>query len=51
MSPSPRKDQGPSSLFPGMRPVPLGWFLVAVWAGVCVLIALAIAIMAVTVLI
>jgi hypothetical protein len=33
-----------------MRPSPLGWFLVTVWAVVCVLIALAIAIMAVTVL-
>jgi hypothetical protein len=33
-----------------MRPLPLGWVLVAVWAVVCVLIALAIAIMAVTVL-
>jgi hypothetical protein len=33
-----------------MRPSPLGWFLVTAWAVVCVLIALAIAIMAVTVL-
>jgi hypothetical protein len=31
-----------------MRPLPLGWFLVTVWAVVCVLIA--IAIMAVTIL-
>jgi hypothetical protein len=30
------------------RPLPLGWFFVAVWAIVCVLLALAI--MAVTVL-
>jgi hypothetical protein len=44
------KEPGLSSLSPGMRPMPLGWFLVAVWAVVCVLIALAIAIMAVTVL-
>jgi hypothetical protein len=43
-----RKESGASSLFPGMRPVPLGWFFVAVWAIVCVLLALAI--MAVTVL-
>ena len=33
-----------------MRPLPLGWFLVTVWAVVCVLIAIAIAIVAVTVL-
>jgi hypothetical protein len=33
-----------------MRSLPLGWFLVTVWAVVCVLIAIAIAIMAVTVL-
>ena len=43
-----RKERGVSSLFPGMRPLPLGWFFVAVWAIVCVLLALAI--MAVTVL-
>jgi hypothetical protein len=33
-----------------MRPLPLGWFLVTLWAVVCVVIAIAIAIMAVTVL-
>ena len=32
-----------------MRPLPLGWFFVAVWAVVCVLLA-PLAIMAVTVL-
>jgi hypothetical protein len=34
-----------------MRPLSLGWFLVTVWAVVCVLLALAIAIMALTVLV
>jgi len=33
-----------------MRSLSLGWFFVAVWAVVCVLLALAIAIMALTVL-
>ncbi len=46
----PGKKWGVSSLFRGMKPLSLGWFLVTVWAIVCVLIAIAIAIMAMTVL-
>ena len=34
-------------LLPGMRPLPLGWFFVAVWAIVCVLLAVAIMIVTV----
>ena len=34
-----------------MRGLSLGWFFVAVWAVVCVLLALAIAIMSLTVLV
>jgi len=33
-----------------MRPLQLGWLVVAVWAVLCVLLALAIMIMALTVL-
>ncbi len=43
-----RKEYGPTDLFLDMRSQPLGWFFVAVWAAVCVL--LAVVIMAVTVL-
>ena len=38
------------SLSPGMRSLQLGWLFVAVWAVLCVLLALAIMIMALTVL-
>ena len=43
-----RKDRPDSGLSQGMRPMPLGWFFVAVWGVVCVL--LAVAIVAVTML-
>ena len=37
-----RKDRALTGLFPGMRPMPLGWMFVTVWGVVCVLLALAI---------
>ena len=42
------KELGATSISSCMRPIPLGWLFVAVWAIVCVL--LAVAIMAMTVL-
>jgi hypothetical protein len=43
-----RKEFGRPGLYQDMRPTPIGWFFVTVWAVVCVLLAFAI--LAVTVL-
>jgi hypothetical protein len=46
--PGRERNAGFQASLPGMRQLPLGWFFVAVWAVVCVLLALAI--MAISVL-